>query len=141
MTPESIEILEKTGTHIHKAHVLDILDNGEILVSFENSESERRVCDILQTSQGDHLEFHRGDKVLVAIPDGSTEGGYILGRIGAPAQKKKRVVIDASDDLTIQCGKGSIKIDKEGRILIKGLEIVSSAKGKNRIRGGSIQLN
>ena len=75
-------------------------------------------------------------------PASLDEKGCVLGRIGRYRPPETRhVVITADEDLTIECGEGSITLKKTGQVLIKGLDIVSHAKRRNRMRGGSIQLN
>ena len=51
------------------------------------------------------------------------------------------LVLEADESLTIRCGQGSITIKESGKILIRGLDVVSHAKRCNRVRGGSIRLN
>lgn len=53
----------------------------------------------------------------------------------------EKINISAAKEITLQCGKSSITLNKSGKILIKGEHILSRASGANRVRGGSIQLN
>ena len=76
----------------------------------------------------------------------------ILGRI-VPAQASARaentaeagtqdeLVIEAKKNLTLKCGEGSITIREDGKILIKGKDLVSHAQRMNRIKGGSVSIN
>ena len=52
-----------------------------------------------------------------------------------------RTVIEAGKEMVLKCGEGSITIKKEGRIVIRGKEIISRASGTNKIKGGSVELN
>lgn len=52
-----------------------------------------------------------------------------------------RTVVEADKEMVLRCGEGSISIKKEGRIVIRGREIVSRASGTNKIKGGSVELN
>lgn len=52
-----------------------------------------------------------------------------------------QVVVQASEQLSIRCGKASITLEANGRVVIKGAQILTQASGSNRIRGSSIQLN
>jgi len=89
-----------------------------------------------------------GDTVLVWLSDNDGERGVVLGRIGpsrAPAAKQQdtpdEIVIQAKKNLTFKCGDGSITLRKDGKILIKGKDLVSRAKRMNRIKGGSVAIN
>jgi hypothetical protein len=53
----------------------------------------------------------------------------------------KRVVIDAGDEIVLRCGKASITLRRNGRIVIRGSYIETRSQGTNRIRGGSVQIN
>ena len=53
----------------------------------------------------------------------------------------KRVVIDAEDEVVLRCGKASITLRRNGRIVIRGTYVETRAEGTNRIKGGSVQIN
>ena len=53
----------------------------------------------------------------------------------------KRIEFEAEEEIVLKCGNGSITIKKEGKIIVKGTEIVSRASGRNKIKGGSVELN
>jgi hypothetical protein len=53
----------------------------------------------------------------------------------------KRVVIDAQDEVVIRCGKASITLRRNGRVVIRGTYVETRAEGVNRIKGGSVQIN
>jgi len=73
----------------------------------------------------------------------------ILGRIihpfDAPASETEMrpEVLDfsAQKEITLRCGKASITLTREGKILLRGTYISSRSSGMNRIKGGSVQLN
>jgi hypothetical protein len=52
-----------------------------------------------------------------------------------------RVVVEARQELVLQCGSASIRLQADGTVRIRGMRIISDADGSVRIRGGSIQLN
>ena len=51
------------------------------------------------------------------------------------------MVLEAKRRLTLKCGDGSITIREDGKILIKGKDLVSHATRMNRIKGGAVQIN
>jgi hypothetical protein len=53
----------------------------------------------------------------------------------------ERIVFDAGKEIMLRCGEGSVKIRKDGKIIIKGTNIVSRAKGTNKIKGASVNIN
>lgn len=53
----------------------------------------------------------------------------------------RRVVLNAEDEIVLQCGLASITLTKAGKVLIQGDYVSSRSRGVNKIKGGSIQLN
>jgi hypothetical protein len=53
----------------------------------------------------------------------------------------KRVVIEGQEEIVLSCGKASITLRRNGKVIIKGVQLESSAAGVNRIKGGSVQIN
>lgn len=52
-----------------------------------------------------------------------------------------RVRICARDEVVIQCGKASITLRRNGRIVIRGTYVATDSAGTNRIRGGQVRVN
>lgn len=124
------------------ATIVEILAEGEILVDLGGDAPQRVLCDFLETATPNNLRLEPGDRVMVSPPQSLQEKGCVLGKVGGyQPPETKRVEICADEELTIRCGEGSITIRKDGKVLIKGLDVVSHAKRSNRVRGGSIQLN
>ena len=53
----------------------------------------------------------------------------------------KKLELSATDEVTIRCGKASISLNKNGKILIKGEHMLNRTAGSYKIKSGSIQLN
>ena len=54
---------------------------------------------------------------------------------------KKRLVLEAADEIVLRCGKASITLTKAGKVLISGAYVCTSASGTHRIRGGAVEIN
>lgn len=121
-----------------------VADDGGVGVVL--ADGRRMECVRLYASDAG-LTLAAGDEVLV-LPrsDGS---GVVVGRIGPghakPAESARAVpdelVIEAGTSLTLRVGEGSITLREDGRILIRGSDLVSHATRRNRIRGGSVDIN
>ena len=80
------------------------------------------------------LLFENGDRRLPIVAGVLQEG--------ARRQKPKRALtFDAAEEITIACGKSSITLRSDGRVVIKRTELVSRASGTNKIRGAAVQIN
>ena len=53
----------------------------------------------------------------------------------------KRVCLEAEDELTLKSGKASITLQVDGRIVIKGMESVSRARGTHKVKGATVLIN
>jgi hypothetical protein len=106
---------------------------------------ELRECDHLAHSVTSELS--EGDEVLAWLPADTDERGVIIGRVraGRPATPKTptpdELIIEAKQSMTLRVGDGSITIREDGRVLIKGKDLVSHAQRMNRIKGGAVSIN
>jgi hypothetical protein len=71
-----------------------------------------------------------GDRSLPELP----------GQVEVDADGE-RLVVTATHGLVLRCGKASITLSPEGKIVVRGTHVVTQASGLNRIRGGSVQIN
>ncbi len=129
-----------------RAKVLAIVRRGLVRVSPSGEDSDL-LCDVLVTSDGEPLHLSPGDEVVALLPEDEGSRGVVLGRIGPsvdpapPKETPDTLVLEAKKGLVLRVGEGSIEIRADGKILIKGKDLVSHARRTNRIRGGSVSLN
>ena len=71
----------------------------------------------------------------------------IVGFVQAPGGGRearidgKRVVLTGEEEVELRCGEASISLKKNGKLIIRGAYVETRAKGTNRIKGGSVQIN
>jgi hypothetical protein len=53
----------------------------------------------------------------------------------------ERVLVDGKQEIVLRCGKASITLRRNGRVVIRGTHVETQAEGVNRIRGGSVKIN
>lgn len=53
----------------------------------------------------------------------------------------ERIVLQGHAEVQLRCGDASVTMRADGRILLKGTELVSKASATNKIRGASVQIN
>lgn len=121
-----------------------VVDTGATgaLVAF--ADGTVRECDVMESAVTGPAPLSPDDRVVV-LHDGG-ERPVVLGRIAAAAPRAATdppdtLVLEARENLTLRCGDGSITIRADGRILIKGRDLVSHARRLNRIRGGAVAIN
>lgn len=97
---------------------------------------------------------HVGRSVVLQFEGGDPTRPIVMGVIreapSAPAEDPgqvhvdadgERLIVRASQQLVLQCGKASITLTKAGKVLIQGTHVSSRSTGVNRLQGGSVQLN
>jgi hypothetical protein len=132
---------------LRRATVRAVRQDGAIEVGTKGERPETFVCDVLDGADRFPEGFREGDEVVAMLPQVKLARGCILGRVrqGRPAPSRAEVpetlVLEAGRELVLRVGEGSITIRADGKILIKGKDLVSHAKRMNRIKGGSVSLN
>jgi len=53
----------------------------------------------------------------------------------------KRVRLVAKDEIVIECGKASITLRRNGRVVVRGTHVETNSQGMNRIKGGQVSVN
>jgi len=106
------------------------------------------------------LLFENGDLRLPIVvglvtPDlGAALLGSLLASTPAPAPAPKpagpnveahldgkRVVLEGEQEVVLRCGDASITLRRDGKLILRGAYIETTATGVNRIRGGSVKIN
>ena len=57
------------------------------------------------------------------------------------ANLPKRLRVEAGEELVLECGRASITLLRDGRVVIKGAYVETCATGTNRIKGGQVRIN
>jgi hypothetical protein len=130
--------------------LIGLIDGAVPLVSFPgnpNAESIRARA-LVQLHAQDV-----GRRVGILFEGGNPDLPLVVGCIaGGPAEARterltdvqldgQQVVLRAARSLVLRCGKASITLNEDGAIEVRGVNLVSRALGRNRILGGSIDLN
>jgi Domain of unknown function (DUF6484) len=53
----------------------------------------------------------------------------------------QRLVVSARDQIVVRCGKASITLTKEGKVIVQGEYVSSHSSGVLRLKGGSVHIN
>jgi hypothetical protein len=96
------------------------------------------------------LVFENGDPTLPIIvgeicdrPFSSTERTVALCTGQAPdvLVDAEKIVFHAQREIVLRCGRSSVAITSDGKIVIRGTEITSRASRTHKIKGGSVRIN
>lgn len=132
-----------TGTRVGR--VAALLDEA-VLVAFP-PDGAIVACDLLEPPGVGMRPLGEGETVLVTHPEGNDGRGVILGRVLRPAAgdasqgRPEEILLEARKGLTLKVGEGSITLREDGKVLVRGRDLVSHARRTNRIRGGTVAIN
>lgn len=135
-------------------HIDSFGDDGSVTVTHSYHGSPVRA----QTTVG--LDIHGdliGESVLLLFLDDDPRQPVITGLLSHNAADRKfshvrspnrsetilarDLDFSAANSISIRCGRSQILMDKFGKIVVKGCNILTRASARNRVKGGSVSLN
>jgi len=140
--------------------------SGSPLVDFEGSLSGPVAAQLATALEGRALQeaAARHQKVVLLFKNGDARRPFLMGLIQEPSPTPlfdellanptpvlrrpvearvdgQRVTIEGQDEVVIRCGAASITLRRNGKVVIKGTQLETSATGTHRIKGGSVDIN
>ncbi|MEF2074635.1 hypothetical protein [Consotaella aegiceratis] len=89
-----------------------------------------------------------GDLVVAAFPDAGP--AIALGAVAAAALAAaplavvadgNRIVVSGREEIELVCGRASIRLQADGKIVIAGETVISRATGTNTLEGAVVKVN
>jgi hypothetical protein len=130
--------------------IVDVSPDGKLVVDYPGNEfgpiEAGGVCQ--ERFSG---EYAAGHVVLLAFPGQDLLRPIVLGAIFdtchalSPALRAtldhKRLVLKADREILLECGHSSVLLRSDGKIILRGVEIVSRASRSNKVRGACVKIN
>ncbi|MFL5356662.1 DUF6484 domain-containing protein [Archangium sp.] len=146
--------------------VVGIDDAGRPLVDFEGNADGPVAAQLAAPvdSQALRAAATRRQRALLLFENGDPRRPFVVGLIQEPSPSPltdelldkaqeaprrpveawvdgQRVTIEGKEEVVIRCGAASITLRRNGRVVIQGTFVETRASGKNRIKGGSVEIN
>lgn len=126
--------------------VIELTEGGDAGVVVPGDPPLRVRCDVLRTGDRPSLTLSLGARVLVLLPGPGEERGIVLGVVAPyesprPDPTPSELRLEAGKRIELAVGESSLTMDAEGRVLLKGKDIVTRAKRTQKIRGGTVHIN
>jgi len=147
---------------LHKGIIETIQEEGVIALKDCEDHNLTINCLFLRTTASPPPEFQIGDQVVYLITNAEGTEGCVLG-IEEPYKSKKDrlkesltkqgkiksvstvedqvIHIKATEGFAIECGKATIIMTKDGKVQIKGTDLLSRARRINKIKGAGVNIN
>ncbi len=121
----------KLTASINRSEVIGSHNAGrEVLLLFENGDPEKPIIiDLMQNPIEEIIDME-------AFSQDQSEKKSIETVVD-----DKGIILEAKKQITLKCGKGSITIKEDGKIVVRGTNLISRSSGMNRIKGGSVDIN
>ncbi len=138
ITPEGVALVdfpENTGQPIQARSALSRQDQPlidalpiKVILMFENDDIRLPVVTALvrDTLFSENGALELGDSKS-EVTDAEVDG--------------RRITFEAKEEIRMNCGKSTIILNKNGKIIIKGAQILSRSSGANKIKGSSVNIN
>ena len=155
--PNDSEPMMSKITGVSVGIIVSVQKEGQITVNFpDNPNPPVTARSIIRVSPADRdreilLTFDNGDPrrpIIVGFIQNlpvieETSKTLILNRgsLDDIVLDGRRITFDAREEIILRCGDGSVKLRKDGTIIIKGINLVSRARAANRIKGASVSIN
>lgn len=135
------------------------LERGEVRVSFRGTIAAARILHQLDDRALEEAARERGEAVLL-FEGGDPERPLLVGLLrsrtplvdallAGPLPPKptvarvdgRRVAIEGKEEVVLQCGKASLTLRRDGKVVLRGVDLVTQADRVHKIRGGKVQVN
>jgi hypothetical protein len=139
--------------------IVNLIGRGQVTVDIHDGGPNivARVAETLSHAQLQSAVSEQRD-AIVLFSRGERSQAVVLALVAptqptalAPAAEEprptqalvdgKRVEIRAEDEIVLKCGRASITLRRNGRVVIRGAYLESDSAGVNRIKGAAVKIN
>jgi hypothetical protein len=128
---------EAAAAPLARVMLVSIQPDGMLCV--RDPRGHESLCECLETGALLSPRLQPGDALLAHPPvDGLP--GVVVGRIGR-YKEPTALLIESDQSLQLKCGQSSIDLHADGKVMIRGEDVLVRAKGTQRIRAGAVSIN
>jgi len=139
---DSSPIRKPTTGSILLGHFHGFDEEGRPLVIFDHSDKTCPAQTTVPLTQAD--VGRQVATMFLADPQTTLIVLGVVQNPDKPAEVRldgERLVLAGKQEVELRCGKASILLKQDGKIIIKGTHIVSRSSGPNKVKGASISIN
>ena len=131
-----------------RGRLVRIDDEGRLFVDFPDNPSDP-VAAKLAVSEAELADVIAGVEILLIFENNDLTQPIIIGRVRdrLPVNgieisiRGRRVIVNADQEIELRCGEAKLLITHEGKVVVLGNDVLSRARRRNRIKGGTVNIN
>ena len=141
-----VDFPENTGQPIMARSTLGDIEKSQltdfpapVLLVFEQSDPLKPII----TGFINKVLFTEQPTVIKSSPEKAqkTEEAGNSDKVTDATIDGRKITFDAKQEILLRCGKSSILLRRDGKIVIKGSNLVSRSSATNKIKGSSVSIN
>jgi hypothetical protein len=134
--------------------IVAVAPDGAFLVDYPATMTGAQPALLAASAPSAASEEVIGRHVVLLFEDGRPERPIIVGwvapgsseRAAAPPHRDirvdgRRIVLAGDEEIQLRCGKASLTLTADGKVVVAGVNVVSHARATNRIRGAAVRVN
>lgn len=145
--PERKKVRGLSAVGICFGKIVGITNDGRPMVDFPGNSIVGLVARAAVTCAKRPRVPPAGIPVVLAFEDGDPAAPVVVGMITAifcppsAGEVEEELVFEAGRQISLRCGKSVVTLRRDGKIVIRGAEVITRASGRNKIRGSSVEIN
>jgi hypothetical protein len=152
---------ERALVAAERGRLIAIDDVGRPFVSVEGARKPVEARVDARIHSGDLRDaLESGQEVILVFEKGDLRKPIIIGLLWSPDRPPRapdpkmrelavieadvdgrRVRLVAKDEIVLECGKASITMRRNGKVIVRGTHVETNSEGTNRIKGGQVKIN
>jgi hypothetical protein len=111
---------------------LEAFDTLPVVLFFDRHDSCPVIMGIIREAVRDAVQ---------PVESAPSAGLVLAGPGREVAVDGKTMQLEAAQEIVLRCGKSSLTLRRDGKIVLRGTEIVSRASEANKIKGSTVKIN
>ena len=129
----------RLSTHLDPGRLRQAIDNrADVLVLRGSGPNQVVIIGLIDD------RFNSEPNPIGEVDPGESPSSKPLARGVRELQAQvdgQRVRIVGHDEIVLECGKASITLRRNGRVVVKGTHVETTSAGVNRIKGARVRIN
>jgi hypothetical protein len=146
---ESEDRLAAVGAR--RGRLVRIDSEGRLFVDFQGNPfgPVAAKLSVSETEIADLIDSTEGAEIFLVFENNDLAQPIVIGRVRDHLPSKgieihvrgRRFIFDANEEIELRCGEAKVRIARDGKVIVLGNDVLSRARRRNRIKGGTVNIN